>query len=251
MKIKIKTIIITLVVIFAISIFYMYYSENKIYVLKEYNNSGKLLGTNEYILKNGDTIFNGKFVNYNENGVKISEGQFIDNELFGKCVYYFDNGKVESVQFKKDSKTVLEDFWYDKDGKIEQYTLYDLEGKPILIINYDKDGVVSKFKGIPLKQINEDKFNLEQHFKVGEVLKYQYLIANIPNTKRSFKIENVGVNQTTIKRVVKHIEPAEFNVEEVLKKKGLNTFKLIVKYDFNDKITPVLSDTITFNIKVD
>jgi len=250
MKIIIKTIIIALVVIFAISMFYIYYSKNKIYVLNEYNNSGKLLGTNEYILKNGDTIFNGKFVNYNENGVKVSEGQFKNNELFGKCVYYFDNGKVESIQFKKDSKTVLEDFWYDEDGNIEQYTLYNLKGKPILIINYDKDGVVSKLKGIPLKQVNEDKFNLEQQFKLGEVLKYQCLIANIPNTKRSFKIENVGINQATIKRVIKHVEPAEVNVEEVLIKKGSNTFKLIVKYDFNDKITPVLNDTITFNINV-
>lgn len=57
--------------------------DKKVYTLNEYSPTGRLLGTNEYIIRNGDTIMHGKFINFNDKGIKISEGQFVNDEPYG------------------------------------------------------------------------------------------------------------------------------------------------------------------------
>ena len=82
---------------FAIISIFSYFKSERVYTLKEYDSKGILIGTNEYIIKNGDAIMHGKFINYNEKGVIISEGQFLNNEVNGKCFYYYDNGRLKSI----------------------------------------------------------------------------------------------------------------------------------------------------------
>lgn len=91
---------------------------------------------------------------------------------------------------------------------------------------------------------------MSKNLKVGDTLKYGYIIANIPNTKRSFKIENLGIDNSKVKRTQKHILPAEIDVEEVLTKKGKNTIRSIARYEFKDNITPVYNDTLIFHVNV-
>jgi hypothetical protein len=76
------------------------------------------------------------------------------------------------------------------------------------------------------------------------------VLANIPSAKRSFKIENVGIDNSKIKRIMKQVPATEIDVEEVLTKKGINTIRAIVQYKFDDKVTPVLTDTISFDVNV-
>ncbi|WP_375605342.1 toxin-antitoxin system YwqK family antitoxin [Flavobacterium davisii] len=245
-----------ILLILVITNIYFYNKEDKIYILKEYSVKGKLIGTNEYIIRNGDTIFQGKFINYNERGIKISEGQFINNEPYGICKYYYDNGKIESVYFRENSKINLESFAYYPDGKIKQYRMYSDFGAPLHTTNFDKDGVTGSYNGRPHFEIHLHKIANHQYkqiknsFTLGETLKYSYIIANIPKTKRSIKIENISVDNSKVKRTLKHIEPCQWDVEEVLTKKGKNTIQSIVKYEFKDKVTPVFIDTLSFDIEV-
>jgi hypothetical protein len=257
-KLNKKYILIAVFVFIGCVLFYKLskFNKEKIHILKDINSSGQLIGTNEYIIKGGDTVMQGKFINYNEKGDKISEGQFLNGNINGICTYYYDNGKVEEVHFRKNKDITLESVWNYPNGKIEKYAMYSEFGAPIFMIEYDEKDKVDNYKGNPQLEIKQH--NLENHenkqinnyFKVGDTLKYSYLIANIPNVKRSFTIENLSVNNSKVKRITKKVAPCQLDVEEVLTKKGKNTIKSIVRYEFNDKVTPVFTDTLSFDVNV-
>ena len=230
-------------------------NDQKVYTLNEYGPNGKLIGTNEYILRDGDTVMNGKFVNYNEKGIKVSEGKFINNEPYGVCSYYDDNGKIEAIYFRKNSKINLECKYYNKKGLLEKYIMCDDLGKTAFVIHFDEKGV-TKYDGhfqietYQYNYANKAKFNIakDQYLRVGDTLNYSYLVANIPNAKRSFTIENLSDSHS--KRTTKKTEPCQIDVKEVLTKKGKNTIRSIVTYKFDDGITPVFKDTLSFDVNL-
>ncbi|MFY7665812.1 hypothetical protein [Flavobacterium sp.] len=255
-KYRIK-VIIALILLIGFIVVYFFFKDEKVSLLKEYSPSGKLIGTNEYVIRSGDTIMHGKFVNYNERGVRISEGQFIDNEPFGVCSYYDEEGKIEAVFFRKNSKINLECKYYNQTGLIEKYIMCDDFGRTAFTICFDAKGV-TKYNGYlqietyQYKFANKAKFNFneDQNLKIGDTLIYRYIVANIPNAKRTFTIENVGSDNLKVKRFIKKVEPCQIDVKEILTKKGKNTIRSIVKYEFYDKVTPVLIDTLTFEVDV-
>lgn len=246
-----------LIVILGVLIFIFYFKEEKVYTSKEYNSTGQLIAINEYVIRNNDTILNGKFERYNDKGILISKGQFLNDEVYGKCFYYYDNGKIESIYFRKNSKINLECFYYNRNGSLEKYIMCDDFGKSAFVINFDEKGVTTyngyfQIETYQYKYANKAKFKIkeDQNLKVGDTLKYSYIVANIPSAKRSFTIENVGIDNGKVKRVTKKIEPCQIDVKEVLTKKGKNTIRSIVRYEFNDKVTPVFTDTLSFDVEV-
>jgi len=251
-----KILIIISIVTIVLLALYFYLKNEKVYTLNKYSPEGKLLGTNEYVIRNGDTIFHGKAIEYNEKGNKIAEGQFVDDYLKGKCIFYYDNGKVETIQFTN-GKITEESFYYDQNGSLESYKMYNALGKTTFTINFDKKGV-TKYEGNPVFELYEysltdkAKYNIkvDQVFKVGDTLKCKYLVANIPNTKRTFKIQNISVDNEKVKRTITKKPSTGINVEEVLTKKGVNTIRAIFEYKFNDKVTPTLTDTLSFKVTV-
>jgi len=255
-KHKIALVIFSIIFI-GVIIFYYCCNRHKIYTLKEYSSTGKLIGINEYMIENGDTIFHGKFINYNEKGIKTSEGQFINNEPHGKCFYYYDNGKIQSAIYRKDSKINLESTYYNQQGLIEKYIMCDSLGKIAFIIKFSNK-VVKMYDGYSIWPVGqykiENKKDVEikkgEVLKVGDTIRYYYLVANIPNAKRVFKIENVGVDNSKVKRIVKSKKPAEIIVEEVLTKKGLNKIEIIAQYIFDDGVTPILNKVVSFEVNV-
>lgn len=258
MKKKYKIVLITLsVAVLVLIVFRFYFNDEKVYISEEYSPSGKLIGTNEYVIRNDSTIMQGKFVNYNEKGIKISEGQFVDNEPYGLSSYYYDNGKIKSTHYKKNSKINLESTFYNAKGLINKYVVYDYLGNYFFTIYFDEKGATRydghfQIETYQYKFSHKKQFNIkeDQYLKVGDVLKYSYIVANIPNSKRSFKIENVGIDNLKVKRTLKNVPPAQIDVEEVLTKKGKNTIRSIVRYEFNDKVTPVFTDTLSFEVNV-
>lgn len=246
-------IFITIVVLLAL---YLNFKDDKVYTLKEFSSEGKLLGTNEYVIRNSDTIMHGKFINYNERGDKIAEGQFVDGKAKGKSVYYYDTGKIETIQFKNGEFT-QESTYFDENGLIENYTIYDDFGKTSFIISFDEKGV-REYEGYPILEVYQYRFThkeqynikVDQVLRIGDTLKYKYLLANIPNAKRSFQIQNISVDNVKVKRIISKEPPTGINVEEVLTKRGVNTIRAMVQYDFNDKITPIFRDTISFKVMV-
>ena len=259
MNSKRKTILILLVVLLVtIGGIYFYKSSNYSGVLKEYNSKGVLVGSNEYVIKNGDTILHGQFISYNTHGIKISEGNYVNGYIKGKCIYYYDNGKIETIQYRKKNKIKEETTEYYPNGKVKKYIMSDPFGLEAFIARYDEQGIIKSYEGYPLMEIyqypiaHKERFKVKinQYLKVGDILKYRYLIANIPDVKRSFKIENISIGNSKVKRTLKYIIPTQINVEEVLIKKGKNVIRAVVKYAFDDKIIQPLNDTISFDVYV-
>lgn len=237
---------------------YFYLKENKNNVLKRHDSKTNLDGVYEYKIHNKDTVFHGKFTQYNENGIKKAEGNFVNGHIFGKCIYYFDNANIESVHFRKNSQITIESIWNYPNGKIRKYLKYDDFGMSSFIIYFDEQGNIKDYKGYPIMEIyqykiaNKERFkvNINQYLKVGDILKHKYLIADIPNAKRVFKIENIGIDSTKIKRKFIKKPPVEIDIEEILIKKGVNKIRATVQYQFNDIKKTVINDTIRFEVNV-
>ncbi|WP_289658959.1 hypothetical protein [Flavobacterium panacagri] len=258
-KNKIRTIlIICVVLVLAIVISVFFNNEEKTYVLKKYDSRTKEKITIEYIIKNHDTIFHGKFNSYNAKGKKISEGNFVNGHIKGKSIYYFHNGIIESIHYRKNSKLIVESIYNYSNGKARKYLMYDDFGILDFLITYDEFGNVKNYQGLPLIEIyqykiaNKQKFKFKtnQVLKIGDTLKQQYLVANIPNAKRIFKVENLNVDNSKVKRTFEQVMPVGINVKEVLTKAGINKIRAIVKYEFNDNKKTVINDTVSFDVKV-
>ncbi|KQB38374.1 toxin-antitoxin system YwqK family antitoxin [Flavobacterium aquidurense] len=256
-KNKILTIIFFSILL-GIVVLYFWSSTEKKYVLREYYPNRKQASEYEYVIKDVDTILHGKFIRYNKEGNKIAEGNFVNGEPTGKSIYYFDNGTIESIFYRKNSKIIQEITENYPSGKIMQYTLYDYLGLSAFIAGFDKQGNIDNYEGYPIMETyqyriaNKKRFKtkIEQYLKVGDTLKQQYLVANIPNTKRSLKIENLDIDNTKAKRTFKKTSQTGIEVKEILIKKGINKIRAVVKYEFNDKNKTVINDTISFKVKV-
>jgi antitoxin component YwqK of YwqJK toxin-antitoxin module len=255
---KKNKLIIVIIVLVVFALLLLYDKNEKECILNQYDSNGKLTSTSEYIIKDGDTILHGKFINYNKNGVKIAEGNFVNGHVKGKWLYYYNNGELESICYRKGSKITEEITEFHPNGKVKRYIMFDPFGLEAFIVRFDEQEIMKSYEGYSIMEIyqypiaNKERFNIkeEQYLKVGDTLKYTYLVANIPNTKRSFAIENVGIDNAKVKRILKNVPPAKIDVKEVLTKKGKNTIRNIVRYEFNDNVTPVFTDTLSFDVEV-
>lgn len=251
-KKRLSIIIFGLVILFACS------REETVYTLKSYYPDRKVTDISEYVIRNGDTVFHGKFIQYNEKGNKIAEGNFVDNEPYGKSIYYFDNGNIESIHYRKNSKITVENIQNYPNGNIKRYMLYDDLGIPDFSIHYDEQGNVENYKGLPLIEIyqykiaNKERFNIKvnQFLKVGDTLKHKYLIANIPNAKQNLKIKLIDPDLLGYKSKIIKKPPVEVNAADVLTKKGVYSVKAVVEYKFNDNKKTVIKDSIYFEVNV-
>ncbi|OWP74086.1 toxin-antitoxin system YwqK family antitoxin [Flavobacterium oreochromis] len=258
--------VILIILLFCIAIISFLIYENifeKKYVLKEFYANGKLKGINEYKIKNCDTVFDGKFINYNNKGNVTSEGQFLNNEPFGYCTYYYENGIKESKHYRKNSNITLESFFYSKRGLLSRYVVSDTNDVPFYVIQYDKIGVTrsSGLLQVELFQHELDKhlYNKEKfvkytqkknEHKVGGKINCRFIYPNIPNSKKSYSIEiENSINKYKLKNI-KYSKPFFYDLEEKFCVKGRNTIQSIVRYKFNDNVTPMFIDTLKFDIYV-
>jgi hypothetical protein len=254
---KRKYLSISIVIIGLIGLLF-YFNEEKVHTLKSYYPDKTTRDVSQYIIRNGDTIFEGKFTQYNAKGNKIAEGIFVNGHIKGKSTYYFDSGIIESIHYRKNVEITEESTYNYPNGKVMKYLMYDDLGILDFLIRYEEIGKAKSYEGLPLIEIyqykiaNKEQFKtkIEQYLKVGDTLKHQYLIANIPNAKRTLKIENQGVDNTKVNRTFKKTSQTGLEVKEIVIKKGINKIKTIVKYEFNDKEKTVINDTISFEVKV-
>lgn len=253
-----KTVLTVLLFLLIFSLFFYFINDKKLQTLIRYNDKNNVKSVSQYFIRNGDTVLNGKSINYNSNGVKISENNFVNNRINGLSVYYFESGKPESIHYLKNCNTVLESKWYYNNGNVRKYLLFDDFGKPTFIINFNEKGEIKNYDGLPLAEIyqykikykNKFKIKTNQYLKVGDVLKYKYFLANIPYSSRNFKLESVGYENSNIRRTIRNNLPAFIDVEEVLVKKGRYAIKAVVEYKFNDKNKTIIKDSAFFEVKV-
>lgn len=256
-KYKIALILFS-VILLGLIVFLYCFKVEKTQTLKRYYPDSKETYIHEYIIRNGDTILQGKVNIFNEKGIKVAEGNLINNVTKGKFIYYYESGKIESIKYVIDNKKNAEILWNYPSGKIKEYILFDDTGNAPFIIKYNENGVVASYKGTPsfefyqYKFANKEQFNIkeDQYLKVGDTLKYKYLIANIPNTERILKIENLSVDNSKVKRLHKQINLCQLDVEEILTKKGKNTIRAVTQYRFKDNVTSTIKDTTFFDVEI-
>jgi hypothetical protein len=258
MKTKYKiTLIVLSVILLGLILFLFCFKDEKVQILKRYYPDSKETFTFEYIIRNGDTIIQGKNVRYNEKGGKISEGNFVNNVPKGKFIHYYNNGKIESIEYIFDDKRKAEILWNYPNGKIEKYVFFSKYKEPIFLISYDKKGPKT-YEGATIEITYHGKLNFKkqhdtadsQYYKVGDTLLHKYLVANIPDAKRSFKIENISIDNAKVRRTITPKIPTTIELKEILTTKGKNTIRAVVKYEFKDNIMPTINDTLSFDVEV-
>jgi antitoxin component YwqK of YwqJK toxin-antitoxin module len=256
---KVRIILLATMVIFVcILAIYFYTKDEKIHALKRYNSETKETNLLQYVIREGDTIIHGKSIYYNRKGNKTNQNNWVNGKINGKSISYYENGNVESITYMKSSEIRIEALWNYSDGSIERYVMYDDIGEPAFIIFFDKQGNVKNYDGLPLietfqyKIAHKEQFKIKtnQHLKIGDTLKYKYLIANIPKAHRNFKIKLLDSDNSKIKRIITKNPPLEINVNEIITKKGINSIQAIVEYRIDDKYKTIINDTISFDVVV-
>lgn len=220
-----KKYIIVFTIILGLIVLFFCFKVEKNHTIKEYSSDIKLKKEiSEFVTKNRDSVFHEKLKH--------------------------DNGKGNEVIEEKIDKF--------PSGKIMRYTSYDDLGKQAFTVLFDEKGNVENFKGNPLIETYQNqiinkrrlKEDTKQYLKVGDTLKYHYLVANVPYAKRSFKIKNTDVNNKKVKRILKKTSQIGIDVKEVLIKKGINTIEAVVNYEFNDQEKTSITYTEIFEVIV-
>ncbi|SNA73660.1 toxin-antitoxin system YwqK family antitoxin [Flavobacterium psychrophilum] len=249
---------IILLVITTGVIFYFYNKNPSIYTLKDYDPKTKNTWEYEYVIKKGDTILEGKFFRYNDKKIKIAEGSYLNNHLKGEFISYYDNGKIKIKHYVINNKLNAETTEYYSNGKIKRYIMFDPFGLEAFIARYDEQGNIKNYEGYPIMEIyqypiaHKERFKIKtnQYLKVNDTLKYSYLLANIPNAKRSLFLESASYNKLNDKEAMKSVSITQTDYKEILSKKGINKVKAIVQYKFDNKEKTVINDTINFDVEV-
>jgi hypothetical protein len=208
----------------------------------------------QYYLNNGDTIIDGPYSVYDKKNILKKTGTYINNEIYGITKFYYNNGNVESIHFIENSKDIGEISWYYSNGNIEKYSFYDDLGNLNFFANYNKKGEIEKWEGRILLEVYQYKLkeqNIENTYKLGEKIRYQFMFPNIPNTERKFRFELLDFDNSKIRRRTKKIEPVTLDVEEITVKKGKNTIRAYIEYKFKDERQIILSDTISLDFYVE
>lgn len=213
----------------------------------------KTYGTFEYIIQENDTVFTGTFYIYDENGNIKRKGQNVNNKFYGVYCDYYPDGKIESKRFRSDNRDVGEITWYRKDGILEKYNFLDDLDRVNFIAKYDEKGNIKDANGLILIEVNQFKLrqqNPNLYYKIGDSIKYKFMLPNIPNTTKKFDFKLKDFDNSKIKRFVKKIEPVSVEVIDIASKRGRNIIEAHVEYKFNDETKIVLKDSLFFEYNV-
>ena len=88
-------------------------------------------------------------IEWNEDGTKKYEGEFVDNELFKKT-FYISYGKVNTFEYKDGIPHGYSEYWFDNNTKLVKH--WWKEGKPD---NWD-GGCNKYYEELDEKSIGED-----------------------------------------------------------------------------------------------
>ena len=178
---------------------------NKERIKKFHNKEGKLVMQNFY--PNGkikieaefknDSIQDGRYKRFYENGILESEGYYKDNDQYGEWKFYYENRNIKS------------------------YVFFNDKGKQYYLRKYDENGKLIKSMGIGLIEgvMNDDKV------KAGEIYQCDITVVNPPDcTVRLFtgeyieeqdtvmNLRPVKVNSTLVDYSTTFIKPGKHNV---------------------------------------
>ena len=217
--------------------------EKKNLLVKQFKDSGDR-GEFEYIINKGDTILDGNFVIYDDENKKISTGKYFNGEPKGKQYFFYSNGNIESIHYRKNKKIYEESVYYHESGKLRKYVLYDDFGESVFIIRFDSKENVINYEGLPLIELYHLREKKYKKYKIGDTLQYKLIIAEIPKSTKKVKIELKNFDNSKLKRELTKIEPVGMEVKELILKKGMNQIKATVEFEFNDIKKTKIEDSI-------
>ena len=100
-----------------------YKNEHKLWIVNDYYISGQLQMSEVY-KKKKSKIKHGHFIYYHENGIKKSEGDYIDDKTTGHWITWYKNGSIDSEGEYEKGKRENTWYWYFENGQISATEKY-------------------------------------------------------------------------------------------------------------------------------
>ncbi len=172
------------------------------YIAKDYfiNNVLQMVGV--YASLNPD-VRDGKFLEYNEKGMKISSGNYTNNRPTGIWTYYDENGKDSTI------------YEWQKDG-----TLFYLNQGHYASIRGKKQFVIIEGKGDPTVVFVTGK-GRNQH-------DYRYVYKTISEQTQIFAYDRAGLGQSESLNNKRSVDTMAYELNELLVKEKINPPYILV-----------------------
>ena len=125
----------------------------------------------------------GKWIEWNKNGTRMSEQNFKNGYLFGKSVEYNNDGKIQVETDYKDENN-YDVTWYEEDGTIRtkgnmvdgkpnEGTFYGYKQTKVKFIDLHKPTIAYYAKGILERAVYFDKYDLKDTLRIEEYVNGQ------------------------------------------------------------------------------
>ncbi|WP_347067849.1 hypothetical protein [Flavobacterium sp. WV_118_3] len=226
-------------------------AKNKENIIRKFSFNDGILSEYEYVIKDGDTILHGKVNLFDINGNEIGNGIYKNGKLNGEYITYFKNGKFREIRHYENDTIVGDRIYNFENGKIRKYIYHDKKGEVAFIVRFDEKGNVQSYEGHPLVDIEYFGVKDLNSLKIGDTLKYGYILANIPTAKSSLRIKLLDFDNSITLRRIDSKRRNTIKVQELVVKKGKNSIRAILKNEFNDSLKTSIVDSLRFDFLVE
>jgi hypothetical protein len=158
-------------------------------IKRVYYQNGKLKSEGVYL---NDSIKNGWFKSYYEDGTIKSSATFLNGLQNGKTVFFYKRGKMEQEVFWKNGKSYGNANYYFQNGKLDTYSCYDLFGEIMYVMKWDSLGNKIKEEGLAISINRQINFPSDS-VPLGKELTLNYTAAQPPNHTTFVKIKEINV----------------------------------------------------------
>lgn len=205
-------------------------NKNGVYKTVKWKN-GNIQSEGYYV---NDSIKEGLFKGYYQNGKLKYEANYHNNKPNGLTTQYFESGKKRSIATYKNGKRSGSGEGYYENGKIKWYQLSNRKGKARFEIDFLEDGKIKSVKGNP---VVDTTFN-QKNFRVGDTLKISFTVAIPSNSKVQFHIYGDMATKQNGNDLDINEKEGTVKYEKVLDKKGIMKWggEYLIKFDYGEKI---------------
>lgn len=182
-----------------------------------YYKNGNIKYKDQFIIEEGDTIFEGISSQYYSNGVLKTRSFMKNGKVQGYIYNYHKNGELRKVGFIKDDKAIGVWKTYYINGSIKTYAVNDIYGDMRFYKVYDSlnNKVIRKKGNHFIQQIQNN-----DSLKHGDTLKLNLFIATPPKTNLNFKVSYYYNHSLGSQKKKYEIVDNRVKIDTILNKKG-------------------------------
>ena len=210
------------------------------FLRKWYYENGNLKKVQEY---SADSVENGTYLFYNEQGILIDSAQIKNGKFHGKRYLFRSNSSVHRIITYKNN-VYRDETSYKLNGNKNKYGGYNYAKDLTFLVQFDSLGRIKDYQGDPIYS-----WVMEENYGVGDTVSIELLAPNIPGFKTKVIIEYF-VGGAVEPESRKEASPDEFNRVVYRKKRTnpdkLRIFNFVEISDENNEV--IMTDTLTLEI---